>query len=152
VDLDVAPAAIPLAVPAFLLQPLIENAVRHGSALEAPDSRILVRISVAGATLDLTVENDAESVSSGDVSFGTGLSTTRDRLGLLYGDAQRFDIARSEDRFLVHIAIPARTPTTNQTVAPPVPALAPTARRLEPSGSERPRACPRGDAPAACAF
>jgi LytS/YehU family sensor histidine kinase len=109
-DLAVDDGARLLAVPAFFLQPLVENAVRHGSAMEHGESRILVRIAVEGAWLRLAVENDIAAPRASRGEGGTGLRTTAHRLRLLYGDDQELVTGPSSDgrRFRVSARIPAR--------------------------------------------
>ena len=92
--LDVAPGATSIAVPAFLLQPLVENAVRHGASAEYGSGDILVRITRSNARLEVVVENDVVAAPD-DERVGTGLGTTRARLQLLYGDERRLAHRRS---------------------------------------------------------
>ena len=88
---DVAPDTLAALVPSLILQPLVENAIEHGtSRIEREDSgRITVSAARSGDRLVLTVcdngpglgENDSRPVS------GVGLRNTRERLAGLYGDA-----------------------------------------------------------------
>ncbi|MFI5311252.1 MAG: sensor histidine kinase [Gemmatimonadales bacterium] len=117
VALDVDPSTESLAVPAFLLQPLVENAVRHGVALETAEAEVRVSIARRGSELEIEVENAADGTAEADPVIGTGLGTTRDRLRLLYGDAQSLEITQPPGRFRVRVAIPARQ-------APSAPAIA----------------------------
>ena len=107
-DVVVDPATHSLGVPAFLLQPLVENAVHHGLAREYGESDILVAASLDGDALQLVVENDFE-VSSDSYTdrVGTGLGATRDRLRLLYGSAATVETSASGARFRVVVRIPA---------------------------------------------
>jgi LytS/YehU family sensor histidine kinase len=120
-DLAVDEAARSLAVPAFFLQPLVENAVRHGSAVEHAESRILVRITVDGASVRFVVENDIAAPTSTRGGSGTGLRTTAHRLRLLYADDQELAAGPTPDgrRFRVSARIPARPAP-----AAPSPAMA----------------------------
>lgn len=107
--IDVDPQLTELAVPAFLLQPLVENAVRHGVSLEHGDSEISISAKSEGGNLCLTVENTSASVNADESPrLGTGLGTTRDRLQLLYGAAASLDIVHRGDRFRVSVRVPAR--------------------------------------------
>jgi LytS/YehU family sensor histidine kinase len=109
-DVEVDADARTLAVPAFFLQPLVENAVRHGSAVEGGMSHVLVRITVDGGSLCLLVENDAASSIPSPGGSGTGLRTTAHRLRLLYGDEQDLVAGPIADgaRYRVSARIPAR--------------------------------------------
>jgi len=103
---DVDPATAALGVPAFLLQPLVENAVQHGTALEYGNTNITIRALVRDGMLVVVVEND--SAATFDASrTGTGLGTTRDRLALLYGGAAELEINGDGAVFRVTARIPA---------------------------------------------
>ena len=105
--LDVADDARALAVPAFLLQPLVENAVHHGASLEYQSNTILVTAMVDRGVLRLIVENDAPEAERTPARVGTGLGATRDRLRLLYGQAALLETDAVAGRFRVTVGIPA---------------------------------------------
>jgi signal transduction histidine kinase len=97
-------------VPSLVLQPLVENAIRHGNASHAAGGTIDVRVTRVGEMLHLEVSDDGPGVALGSDVFGkgVGLSATRDRLRLLYGDAHRFDARNAGLGFAVSIALPYR--------------------------------------------
>jgi two-component sensor histidine kinase len=105
-------------VPSFLLQPLVENALRHG-LLPETGGRVSVQAIVRNEVLHIIVEDDG---STGDdnlpVSEGLGLSNTRARLEQMYGDAFSLDLARHHDGFRVTLRLPysrsADRPETRQ--------------------------------------
>jgi LytS/YehU family sensor histidine kinase len=105
--IEIDDAARSLAVPAFLLQPLIENAVRHGMTLEFGHVEIVVNAAVNRGVLRLIVENDAPDTGGVATPDGTGLGATRDRLRLLYGTEASLDTTRAGGRFRVIVTIPA---------------------------------------------
>lgn len=72
-------------VPPFLLQPLVENAVRHGVAARPGPSQIRIHGSRHGTELELSVWNDGGGVAPNGRSEGLGLANIRDRLARLYG-------------------------------------------------------------------
>src|SRR6185295_18003859 len=96
VEVDVAPALLDARVPALSLQPLAENAIRHGIARRPEGGTLRVRAARADGHLRLAVEDDGpglplqESRETGD---GIGLGNLRARLEQLYGEAQRLDLA-----------------------------------------------------------
>lgn len=100
-------------VPNLILQPLVENAIKHGIAPYARGGRIVVRARRAGDRLVLQVEDDGPGFSrlpGGVIHEGVGLKNTRERLNQLYGAAHRFDLSDSPDGgFLVTLEIPFRT-------------------------------------------
>jgi two-component sensor histidine kinase len=108
---DVEPGVRHALVPSMLLQPLVENAIRHGNAERMGKGRIAVRAHARGQELVLEVEDDGPgSADDGDsCSKGTGLSVTAERLSLLYGEAHTFEAKNGPNGgFLVRIALPLR--------------------------------------------
>lgn len=89
VDVRVDDEAREAAVPLFVLQPLVENALTHGAGERATPGRVEVRVERRGGRLRLTVADDGPGLS-GDpaaaLTRGVGLSNTRERLDHLYGD------------------------------------------------------------------
>jgi two-component system, LytTR family, sensor kinase len=110
ISLEADPGALSIQVPSLLLQPLVENAVRHGRA--SADGRDRIRISARSdpAWLLVTVENAASEDSRPAANAsGIGLSVTQDRLRLLYGDDYRFSAGRvAQGGYRVEIRIPVR--------------------------------------------
>jgi two-component sensor histidine kinase len=93
---EIEPGALDVAVPTLILQPLVENSVRHGIEPRETGGAILIRASGHGNSLRLEVCDDGEGLKSGQLAAlreGVGLSNTKARLHELYGDAHRFQIA-----------------------------------------------------------
>jgi two-component system LytT family sensor kinase len=98
-------------VPSLVLQPLVENAIRHGNAASIGRAVIVVRARRAGDRLALEVHDDGPGVAPGTdvVGAGLGLSTTRDRVRLLYGDQGTLSAGNDPDGgFSVRIGVPYR--------------------------------------------
>lgn len=75
-------------VPSFLLQPIVENAVRHGIAPRVESGRIAIGAAREAGMLVLSVEDDGPGFDADPFAVaGVGLSATRDRLALQYGAA-----------------------------------------------------------------
>jgi signal transduction histidine kinase len=79
------------AVPEFVLQPLVENAVRHAVAQRSQPTRITIAARRDGDDLVLTVTDDGPGVAPG-APEGVGLGNTRARLVTLYGTRGRLDV------------------------------------------------------------
>jgi two-component system, LytTR family, sensor kinase len=98
-------------VPSMILQPLVENAIRHGQAEETGQGAVTVRARKDGGRLWLEVEDDGPGAPPGrDVRrAGLGLSATAERLHLLYGDDHRFEAGNGTPAgFRVRVGVPFR--------------------------------------------
>jgi two-component system, LytTR family, sensor kinase len=100
-------AALGAAVPSFILQPLVENAVRHGFARLPQGGTVEIGAARRSDALHLWVVNDAPQ-DDGPLREGIGLTQTRARLRELYGDAASLRIERSTARFAITLRLPWR--------------------------------------------
>jgi two-component system LytT family sensor kinase len=85
IDFEVDGDALQARVPPLLLQPLVENAVRHAISPRAEGGRLFIRANRRNGRLRMIVEDDGPGMKSG-FTPGVGLANTRDRLRLTYGD------------------------------------------------------------------
>jgi len=92
---DVDPAARSLFIPPMILQPLVENAVRHGIGQKIEGGEVRVSARVDADRLTLRVEDTGVGFG-GERPGGVGLTNTRDRLRHAYGDTAEFRIERLE--------------------------------------------------------
>ena len=93
-------------VPSFLLQPLVENALRHG-LLPETGGRVSVRANVRDGMLHIDVEDNGGMRDHHlPLREGLGLSNTRARLEQIYGDGFILDLARQHDGFRVTLQMP----------------------------------------------
>jgi len=118
VEIDVAADVQHALVPDMLLQPIVENAVRHGIAARPDAGRITVRASRDGDTLRVVVADDGPGLggSPSAAGHGVGIAATRARLSLLYGDAQSLDVRDADGGGCeVTITLPYRADTATPT-------------------------------------
>jgi len=107
ITVEADPAALELAVPSLILQPLVENAVRHGRASSDGVGTIEVTARRRDARLVLSVRDDGPG-ETGAAGTGLGLSATEERLALLYGDGHSLRAGHGAHGFEVEITLPAR--------------------------------------------
>jgi two-component system LytT family sensor kinase len=96
VRFNIEPKTLSLLVPHLLLQPLVENAIRHGIEPRERPGRVEVSSRVSdGDTLELRVRDDGNGfveTAAGNRREGVGLANVRSRLTHLYGAAHRFEV------------------------------------------------------------
>ena len=109
VEESIDEAALDSPIPALTLQPLLENAIRHGIAPRALGGTIRLAVRRAGPALEIVVEDDgvgAEEPPGGE-SNGVGLSTVRRRIESRYDGSARFEITtRPGAGFRVDVRVP----------------------------------------------
>lgn len=101
----ISPDSLSARIPALLLQPLIENSIKHGIAPKRGQGTIHVKAAVENKTLHLTISDDG--IGTEHIVEHVGLGNARDRLRQLYGSKHRFEIANAPGSgFTVTIAVP----------------------------------------------
>ncbi len=111
IEFDIAPAAALVPVPAMSIQPLVENAIKHGISEVERGGAAGVRASIEGDTLCVEVFDNGPGFPPGftlSQAGGHGLRNVADRLRGYYGDAARLEWERSEERTQVLLRIPCR--------------------------------------------
>jgi two-component system, LytTR family, sensor kinase len=108
VRMRIAPETLDARAPYLILQPLVENAIRHGIAPRSTRGRVEVRAERKGGMLILEVRDDGPGISpKANPKKGVGISSTRERLEKLYGAAHRFDLRNAaEGGLVVTLALP----------------------------------------------
>ena len=112
VRVSVAPGTESCEVPTLLLQPLVENAFRHGIARQPGRCRLEIGSMLENCVLHLWVQDDGAGLAPGfrlDDTAGTGLRNVRLRLQRLYGDAATVTLTRADGGgTIVRLNLPAR--------------------------------------------
>jgi two-component system LytT family sensor kinase len=110
VRMEIAPETLDALVPNLILQPLVENAVRHGISLNDSAGVIVINTYRADGMLRIRVCDDGPGLQSGwrmEESEGIGLANTIERLKHLYGTEHRFELRNGADGGMTAaIAIP----------------------------------------------
>lgn len=111
VQMEIDPATLDAQVPSLVLQPLIENAIRHGIEPQMRAGKIILRAAHVGDDLVLTViDNGGGMPEGGFKREGIGLANTRARLAELYGKRQRFELTNQpEGGLCVRLSFPFTT-------------------------------------------
>lgn len=109
VQMDIDPATLPAQVPSFILQPLVENAIRHGIAPRAAPGAIEISSVRDNGFVRLQISDNGAGLRTPNRE-GIGLANTRARLEQIYGQGHGFDIGQPTDGgFRVTIRIPFKT-------------------------------------------
>src|SRR5262245_1965799 len=112
VKMDIEPEALDARVPNLILQPLVENAVRHGIAPHAAPGLIEISARLKENKLELQVSDNGAGLPDArraQVKEGVGLGNTRARLDQLYGADYLFDLSnRDKGGLVVSLTIPFR--------------------------------------------
>jgi signal transduction histidine kinase len=106
VELDIGPETVGAKVPNLILQPIVENAIRHGVAQTEEHGRIEVQARRVDGMLRLQVADNGPGLSVPPNALnpsaeGLGLANTRARLQNLYGNAHRFELAEAPGSGLI---------------------------------------------------
>uniref|UniRef100_Q02A00 Signal transduction histidine kinase, LytS n=1 Tax=Solibacter usitatus (strain Ellin6076) TaxID=234267 RepID=Q02A00_SOLUE len=106
VEFEVDDAALEVPVPVLSIQPLVENAIKHGVAQSSEPGYVRVRIERRGEQLNIVVENSNERPYASVTGTGVGLQNVRRRLEICYGPGATLRLAPDEQRTIAEISIP----------------------------------------------
>ncbi|MGH9657585.1 MAG: sensor histidine kinase [Bryobacteraceae bacterium] len=119
---EVDPETLDLPLPSMLLQPLVENCIRHGLASKVEGGTITLRTSRAGGRLHVAVEDDGVGIPEGKMASlleaGIGVSNVNERLKVLFGGDYRMAIdSRPGAGTRVAVEIPEMQPVAEAAAA-----------------------------------
>lgn len=106
VERDVEGTVLQAPVPPLLLQPLVENAVRHGIAQTLEGGTIRIEARREGPRLRVSVTNPSDPGSKGKPGAGVGLRNVAGRLRTLFGGEARIDTRDADGYYLVRLELP----------------------------------------------
>ena len=115
-EIDVPPETLDLAVPLFILQPLVENALAHGIGGVLEGGRITIRSRRKGERLRIEVEDNGAGLGErASRREGIGLSNTRERLHAAYGSDSALTLSPGPGKgTIASITVPARSVSRNE--------------------------------------
>jgi len=107
-EIAVDEAALPVEVPGLSIQPLVENAIRHGAAAKAAGGFVRLRIEVGGEGVTVTVTNSGgyNPEKSETRGTGVGLGNVRQRLMLCFGKASELRVDSDGETTTVSFTVP----------------------------------------------
>jgi len=106
VEMQVDEACSECQVPPLVLQPLIENAIKHGIATMVDGGIVRLQGRVENGKLSVRVENSFDPEAPSPRRHGLGLRNVRSRLQTRFGDAARLNLAAEHDRFSAEMIFP----------------------------------------------
>ncbi len=117
VDAEIEPACEDCFVPALLLQPLVENAVKHGIANLVEGGAIRLAVERHGDNVSITLENQFDPEGPSRRSLGLGITHVRRRLEICYGSNALFDAGAQGETYRVALRFPCESPITSSNLA-----------------------------------
>ncbi len=104
----ISPDCLPVQIPSMLLQPLFENAIKHGVYESTENVHIVAKAKKDSDFLRIEISNDfnPENDIMSLKNSGTGLKNIRERLRLMYGDAASLQVKNKDNIFRVILEIP----------------------------------------------
>ncbi len=99
-------AALAVPIPILSIQPLVENAIKHGIAPRPGPGSVRIRAALEGGNLRVTVENSGGDASGATSGPGVGLQNVRRRLEICYGPAARLELEFRGSQTVVEMSLP----------------------------------------------
>ena len=99
-------AALDVPVPVLSVQPLVENAIKHGVAQSSEPGYVRVRIERRGEQLSIAVENSNDRPYASVTGTGVGLQNVRRRLEICYGPGATLRLEPDAQKTTAEISIP----------------------------------------------
>ena len=99
VRMDVPPDLLGVYVPSLVLQPLVENAIKHGISVDSAAGRLEIAAQRNNGRVSLRVRDDGPGLAPGSrLRFGVGLTNVQSRLKQLYGEESSLELTRGDGR------------------------------------------------------
>lgn len=102
-DVDTTNSLLSEKIPPLILQPIVENAIKHGFSYENDTITIAIKISIHHDDVVFEVTNDGMQLQTKDIIFGNGISNVLERIDTLYQGNYSFDIRNNGNLGVINI-------------------------------------------------
>lgn len=113
VEIDIDSAADDVSIPVLTIQPLVENAIKHGVAQVAGPGYVRIKCELRGEQLGVSVEDSGSGGEAEGGGAGVGLQNVKRRLEICYGQAAQLRLTIGKQRSLVELEIPVSDVTAS---------------------------------------
>jgi hypothetical protein len=110
IDISVEEAALAVSIPILSIQPLVENAIKHGIAPRTEPGYVRIRAACRGGELRVSVANSGGDAMAASPGPGVGLRNVRRRLEICYGAAARLELEFRGEETVVELLLPSSNP------------------------------------------
>jgi LytS/YehU family sensor histidine kinase len=107
-NLELSEECNEILIPNMILQPLVENAIKHGVYESTETVSINLRCKIVDRNLEITITNNYDSTTTSNIGEGIGLSNINSRLKLIYNQSNLISISKSNNLFKVILLIPIK--------------------------------------------
>ena len=105
-EIRVDDAALEIPIPVLSIQPLVENAIKHGLSLRTEPGYVRIQARCQGEELRITVENSGSGSADPEAGMGVGLNNVRRRMEICYGSAADLALAVRPEKSTVELRLP----------------------------------------------
>jgi len=106
IDIQIDPGALQIPIPVFSIQPLVENAIKHGVARRSERGHVRISITHTTGELRISVENSGSGAPARSTGTGVGLQNVRRRLEICYGSGAGLQLTFHPESTVAELAIP----------------------------------------------
>ena len=114
ITMHIEPQALQVPIPILCIQPLVENAVKHGVAPQSQGGIVSIHAAIENGSLRIAVEDNGGGFSG--KRRGIGLENVAKRMELCYGPAARLDVESSAAGSTVRLSLPAQASQFTETM------------------------------------
>lgn len=109
IEYNLSPHALECLVPTLILQPAIENAIKHAITPKKSGGLISIQAMVQAGQLHIKIEDNGTGIQNDKPQTGVGLNNMRERLFILYDKKASLNLENTPNGLTVHMSLPAQT-------------------------------------------